>query len=720
MYARPDRYIQRRDGGLQQIVTGGLLAAGRNCWRIERAERLAFFVDAAPYFSAVRAAIRQAKRSVFILGWDIDSRVRLVPQGANDGYPEELGAFLREVVRRERALRMYVLSWDFAMAFALDREWVPLYKLGLRTGPRPRLHFRLDDRHPVSGSHHQKVVVVDDRVAFVGGLDLTHGRWDTPEHKRVQPWRVDVRGRISRPNHDVQAIVDGGAAQALGELCRTRWRHATGDEPYVEKTALAASHDPWPREVRAEVDRVEVGIARTDPGFVDGKPVHEIRTLYLDAIAAARHTLYIENQYFTSSVLGAALAARLRQAEGPHAVVVSRLTEEGWLEARTMGALRGLLHRNLKAADAHGRYRLYYPFIPGLEQPDLLNVHSKVLVVDDELCTVGSANFNNRSMGYDTECNLVLEARGEERVRSVIAGLRNRLLAEHLATDAARVAEEIGAHASAIAAIEALRRPGRSLEPIDPQVPPQVESLLSASVLMDPERAAEPESLVQEFVPPELQRPMTERIALLALVLLALAALAFAWRSTGLHELVPMHDYLAGARSIPAAGVLGIFLLAGVLPVPMSLVIVATVVVFGPLRGGGYALVGTLASAALAYTLGRAVGRQRVRQIAGRQLNRVTRRFARGGMLAVAVLRLIPVAPFSLVSAVAGASFIPFLRFISGSALGVTLLIALIASFYNAVEAVLARPGPVTYATLVGAAAIVGCGAFVVWRRFRA
>jgi phosphatidylserine/phosphatidylglycerophosphate/cardiolipin synthase-like enzyme len=109
------------------------------------------------------------------------------------------------------------------MVFAGDREWIPLYKLGWRTQPRPRLHFRLDGLHPPSGSHHQKVVVVDDAVAFVGGLDLTHGRWDTPEHRREEPNRLDAQGRIARPNHDVQAIVDGPAARALGELCRDRW-----------------------------------------------------------------------------------------------------------------------------------------------------------------------------------------------------------------------------------------------------------------------------------------------------------------------------------------------------------------------------------------------------------------------------------------------------------------------------------------------------------------
>src|SRR4030095_11660723 len=105
------------------------------------------------------------------------------PQGAHDGYPQELGEFLKEVVARNRQLRMYVLSWDFAMVFAGDSQWYPLYKLGWRAGPRPRLRFKLDARHPPSGSHHQKVVVVDDKVAFVGGIDLTPRPWATARHR---------------------------------------------------------------------------------------------------------------------------------------------------------------------------------------------------------------------------------------------------------------------------------------------------------------------------------------------------------------------------------------------------------------------------------------------------------------------------------------------------------------------------------------------------------
>src|SRR5690606_13808835 len=147
----------------------------------------------------------------------------------------------------------------------------------------------------------------------------------------------------SRPNHDVQAVVSGPAAAALGDLCRDRWLRATGREPRYDPSAQP--RDPWRATVQPDLFDVDVAIARTDPGYVNGAPVQEIRHLYADAIGAARRTLYLENQYFSSSLLGAAIDRRLREPNGPEIVVVSRLTEEGWLEERTMGVLRALLHQ---------------------------------------------------------------------------------------------------------------------------------------------------------------------------------------------------------------------------------------------------------------------------------------------------------------------------------------------------------------------------------------
>ena len=694
---------------------------GRNCWRIERAHRIAFLIDAAAYFAAVRSAIAQARRSVHILGWDFDSRIRLVPHGAQDGYPEELGEFLKEVVKRRRHLHMYVLSWDFAMAFARDREWIPLYKLGWKTHPRARLEFRLDDKHPLSSSHHQKVVVVDDEVAFVGGLDLTHGRWDTPEHRPIQPYRRDAQGRLSRPNHDVQAIVSGPAAAALGDLCRDRWLRATGRHPHYDDELPG---DPWPATVRAELFDVDIAIARTDPGYVNGTPVQEIRHLYADAIALARRTLYLENQYFSSSLLGVALDRRLRETNGPEVVVVSRLTEEGWLEARTMGVLRALLHRRLLRADSHDRYRLLYPHIPRLQPPNLLNVHSKVLIADNEILSIGSANFNNRSMGFDTECNIALEARGEARIRQAIAGLRQRLLAEHLDTTPLSLAQESERQrGSLIKTIEALQGAQRTLKPIDPVVPDDAEMLLPASALIDPERPVAPEELAAEFVPPEAHRSVAERVARYLLTLFLVAGIGAAWRWTPLRDWIEVEPIVDTARIFAtwpwaAAATMGLYLAGNLLGFPVTVLTVLTALVFGPLFGGIFAFGGALLSAGVMYALGKRLGRHAVRRLAGYKLNRITRRLARRGIFAVALIRLLPVASFPKTNLVAGASYIRWRDFWLGTVLGIAPRIALTVIFVDRVQAAIAAPGFDTFAGLGLVAAVLSAGAWLVWRLF--
>ena len=158
-----------------------ILKPGKNCWRIEHADRVSMLVDGADYFHAFRECAKLAEHSILIIGWDIDGSFKLERQSVDDGLPVNLRDFLDSLASRREQLQIHVLDWDFAMIFAADREWLPSYKLDWTT--HERLHFRLDNHYPPGASHHQKIVVIDDRVAFAGGLDFALGRWDTPEHR---------------------------------------------------------------------------------------------------------------------------------------------------------------------------------------------------------------------------------------------------------------------------------------------------------------------------------------------------------------------------------------------------------------------------------------------------------------------------------------------------------------------------------------------------------
>ena len=192
------------------------------------------------------------------------------------------------------------------------------------------VRFGFDDRHPVGGSHHQKIVVVDDQLAFCGGIDLTGHRWDTAAHRVEEPARTTPLARPYGPYHEIQAMVTGPVAASLGVLARDRWR-ALGEERMPPLRAPPTTSGP-PTSTPDLAD-VDVAIARTMPRSETEPAVRECEALFLDSIAAAKRTIYIESQYFTNDVLGAALAARLREPDGPevrgrHAAGMPRLARE--------------------------------------------------------------------------------------------------------------------------------------------------------------------------------------------------------------------------------------------------------------------------------------------------------------------------------------------------------------------------------------------------------
>lgn len=700
----------------------GLLVPGRNCWRLAHASRFAFLVDGGEYFGAVRAALAGAQREIFILGWDIDSRMCLVPTGANDGFPEPLREFLNALLAARPQLQIYVLSWDFALLFALEREWLGKLKFGWLT--QRRLNFELDSHHPTGASHHQKLVVVDDALAFVSGFDLTFNRWDTPQHLPADPVRHNPDGSSYSPFHDVGALVDDEAARALAELARERWYRATGQQ--VPAPEASPERAQWPACAAIAVSDVDVAIVRTEPAF-DGAPaITEARQLHLDAIGAAKRSIFAENQYFTSRLIADAFEARLAEPAGPEIVVVSPMAQSGWLEGSTMGVLRARVHRRLVQADAHQRYRLYCPWL-GDDAPAparCLNVHSKVLVVDDDLLSVGSVNLSARSMSLDTECNLAIDAAGEPRLRAAIAGLRSRLLGEHLDRDAAVVGAALQRSGSLIGAIESLRAEGRSLRPLGVTAEDEWSTVLADQPMIDPEEPVDVDSLLSDVVARHERRPASGRIVAIALILFVLAALALAWRYTPLREwinvesLVRLSDRFEASPFAPLI-VVGGFVLGGLAVMPVTMLIAATGIVFGPWLGMLYSLLGATLSAVIVYGIGRRLGRDAVRSVAGRRINDLSRRIARRGLLAMLFVRIVPIAPFSIINLVAGASHLAFRDFVIGTVLGLAPGTVIIVFFVDRIVAAVRHPGPVSFALLALVAGIAIAGTLIVRDRLK-
>jgi phosphatidylserine/phosphatidylglycerophosphate/cardiolipin synthase-like enzyme len=212
-----------------------------------------------------------------------------------------------------------------------------------------------------------------------------------------------------RPFHDVQLMVSGPVAAALGELARERWRCATGRP--LPSRAHGNPEALWPEAVKSDLSGIPVAIARTAPAFGERASISEVEALFLESLNSARRYIYIETQYLTSRTVADCLAARLQDSKGPEVVMVLHPNSDGWLEQHTMDVLRGRVLERLRGADRFHRLNLNYPKVPDL-RGQCISMHSKVCVVDDDFVRVGSANLSNRSMGFDTECDLAIQASG--------------------------------------------------------------------------------------------------------------------------------------------------------------------------------------------------------------------------------------------------------------------------------------------------------------------
>jgi uncharacterized membrane protein YdjX (TVP38/TMEM64 family) len=291
------------------------------------------------------------------------------------------------------------------------------------------------------------------------------------------------------------------------------------------------------------------------------------------------------------------------------------------------------------------------------------------------------------------------------------------LLAEHLGTPLESVTEAINSRASMIRAIESLAKDTRGLKDFDlahrsEKIAPEI---LSDPRLLDPEKPVAFDRMVDYFSRREDRRKGRSRQFLLLLLLGLLLGTAAAWRWTPLSEWLTADALIEWAhllendpRLIPA--VIGTYVLGGLVMVPVTLLVGATAVVFSPVQAALCALLGCTASAAVSYGLGAVLGKQSVRKLGGKRLNRLNARLRRRGIISVILIRNLPVAPFTVVNLVAGASRIRFRDFLIGTAVGMLPGIAAITVFAGRLVDVALDPSAanIGIAAAIAAALVVG------------
>lgn len=683
-----------------------LMRPAKTFWRKERATRAAVLIDAAQYFGAARAAMLKAHSHVFIVGWDIHSRTMFVGERgvADDGYPEMLGDFLSALARERPKLKIHVLLWDFAVLYAPEREFFPVY--ALRWNTPSGVDFYLDNAVPLGSSQHQKLIVVDDCVAFSGGLDVTIRRWDTSAHEYDHPLRCDPSGKYYRPFHDVQAIVEGDAARALGRLVRARWECACGER--IALTRRGA--DCWPEGLQPDFRDVEIGIARTQPAYGAQPEVREVEALFIESIGKAEHTIYIENQFLTSIKVAKAIAERMRQKPALELLMIAPKSHDSWLESRIIQNGRIRFMNELAGADIASRVRLVYPEVGKGRRKTHTMVHAKVMIVDDTWLRIGSANLNNRSMTTDTECDLFIEAH-KPAERAAITAIQNRLLGDHLGASAEQIAAARRDVPSLIALVDTFRANGRALRPIRDRKLRADELSTYVEGVADPETPIGAEQFVASLLGGAMPQRSVPNIVKAVAIGLAIVAAALVWEYT---PLAGMIDPKAVGRVLrefsngPWAPlvVIAAFVAGGLVVFPVVVLIAATAATFGPLLGFVYAAAGTMVSAFVTYMLGAMLGKQTLRDLLGPRLDNVRKRVARKGVIAVALIRLVPVAPFTIVNLLAGASEITMAQYLLGTALGMLPGIFMMSVLGHQLSQIILHPNAASLAMLAVAVAV--------------
>jgi phosphatidylserine/phosphatidylglycerophosphate/cardiolipin synthase-like enzyme len=361
--------------------------------------RLEVLVDGAEALPRMAAEMERAQSHVHIAGWFFSPEFTLTRSSP----PTILRNLLAELAER---VDVRVLAWAGAPLplFRPSRRQVRAMRDELRRGSRTRCE--LDGHERPMHCHHEKTIVIDDRLAFVGGIDLTldaGDRFDSSTH----PPRAELGW------HDAATLIEGPAAADVAEHFRLRWQETTG-----ERLDPAAPH---PGE-----GGVEVQIARTVPnGVYRALPRGEFGILdsYLRALRSAERLIYLENQFLWSQEIVEVLVAKLREPPADDfrlLVVLPARPNNGADETR------GQLSALVEADDGGGRFLACTLYAHAGPLADPVYVHAKIGVVDDRWLTVGSANLNEHSLFNDTEMNVVSHDPGLARAT------RLRLWAEHL------------------------------------------------------------------------------------------------------------------------------------------------------------------------------------------------------------------------------------------------------------------------------------------------
>jgi phosphatidylserine/phosphatidylglycerophosphate/cardiolipin synthase-like enzyme len=380
--------------------------------------RVEVLIDGERAVGAIAEAVAAARSHVHIAGWHVTPGFALRRDG---GDPVTLRDLLAQLAERVD-VRVLVWAGPPLPVFEPKRSDVHAVRDALTEGTRIRC--MLDARERTMHCHHEKVVIVDDEVAFVGGIDLTSlsgDRFDSRAHT--------AHGRLGW--HDVATRLHGPVVADVAEHFRARWQE-------VAHEPLPAPAPPPP------AGETEVQLLRTVPDETYAfAPRGDFRILdaYLRALRSAQRLVYLENQFLWSTEIAELLADKLMHPPSDDFRMVLLLPARPNNGADTT---RGQLGRLVEADGGAGRLLPATIHAQSGTRSGSLYVHAKVGLVDDRWLTIGSANLNEHSLFNDTEVNVATcDAELARRTRLELWAEHLERPLEDVAGDPAEVIERL-------------------------------------------------------------------------------------------------------------------------------------------------------------------------------------------------------------------------------------------------------------------------------------
>jgi phosphatidylserine/phosphatidylglycerophosphate/cardiolipin synthase-like enzyme len=387
----------RQNGWAGVLEAAGGWAAGEPPPR--DGNNLEILIDGAEALPRIADELKQARSHIHLAGWYFSPDFALL----REREPEVLRNLLADLAER---VEVRVLAWAGAPLPLFRPSRRQVKQMRERLIGNTKIHCALDAHERPMHCHHEKTIVIDDRVAFVGGIDLTAeagDRHDTNDH----PARASVGW------HDASARIEGPAVSDVAEHFRMRWQEVTGE------TLPPVAAQP-------RIGGVELQIVRTIPERTyKAVPQGDFRILesYVRALRSAQRFIYLENQFLWSPEIAAILADKLSHPPDPNFRLVVLLPAK---PNNGSDDTRGVLSELIRADNGNGHLVACTLYAREGTLHDQIYVHAKIGIVDDAWLTLGSANLNEHSLFNDTEINITTHD------PATATATRRRLWAEHL------------------------------------------------------------------------------------------------------------------------------------------------------------------------------------------------------------------------------------------------------------------------------------------------